>query len=100
MLTRTINLYTRSFSGLSWPVWRLAMVTLINRSGTMVIPFLTVYLTTIRQFTLTDAGWVMSCFGAGSVLGTLLGGRLTDRLGYYYVQFWSLLLGGIMFFVL
>ncbi|MCB0458347.1 MAG: MFS transporter, partial [Flavobacteriaceae bacterium] len=35
-----------------------------------------------------------------SVAGTYVGGYLTDRIGYYKVQFWSLLLTGLMFGVL
>ncbi len=100
MLHRTLKLYRDSFGGLSQDIWLLAMVTFINRSGTMVIPFMTVYLTQERQFTLTQTGWIMTCFGVGSVLGNLLGGRLTDRFGYYWVQFGSLLLTGLMFMML
>lgn len=66
----------------------------------MVLPFLTVYLTTQRGFTLEQAGWAMTCFGLGSVAGSFLGGKLTDKTGYYNVQFWSLLLGGVMFLLL
>ncbi len=100
MLHRTIQLYRNSFGGLSKDIWLLALVTLINRSGTMVIPFMTVYLTSQLHFSLGQAGWVMTCFGVGSVLGSLLGGKLTDTFGYYWVQFWALLLSGAMFLVL
>lgn len=100
MLARSIQLYRNSFSGLSREVWLLAVVMLINRSGTMVVPFLTIYLTQQLGFTLGQAGLVMSCFGAGSILGTFIGGRLTDRIGYYPVMFWSLFLGGAMFLLL
>ncbi|MBK6623134.1 MAG: MFS transporter [Saprospirales bacterium] len=100
MLARSIQLYRNSFSGLSREVWLLAVVMLINRSGTMVVPFLTIYLTQHLGFTLGQAGLVMSCFGAGSILGTFIGGRLTDRIGYYPVMFWSLFLGGAMFLLL
>ncbi len=100
MLHRTVNLYRNAFGGLSKDIWLLAFVTFVNRSGTMVVPFLTVYLTTKLQFSLTQAGWVMTCFGVGSVLGTLLGGKLTDKIGYYKVQFWSLVLSGIAFITL
>ena len=100
MITRTIAIYKNSFRGLSRPIWFLSLVMLINRSGTMVLPFLTIYLTTQLGFTLEQAGWAMTCFGLGSVAGSFLGGRLTDKIGYYHVQFWSLLLGGCMFLLL
>lgn len=66
----------------------------------MVIPFLSVYLTQVMGYSLGQAGWVMSCFGAGSVLGSYIGGRLTDRIGFYQVQFWSLLVSGLAFIAL
>ncbi len=97
MLRRTVNLYRNAFGGLSKDIWLLALVTFINRSGTMVIPFMTVYLTGQLHFTLPQTGWVMFCFGVGSVLGNLLGGKLTDKFGYYWVQFGSLVLSGLMF---
>lgn len=97
MLRRTVNLYRNAFGGLSKDIWLLALVTFINRSGTMVIPFMTVYLTGQLHFTLPQTGWVMFCFGIGSVLGNLLGGKLTDKFGYYWVQFGSLVLSGLMF---
>lgn len=43
---------------------------------------------------------MMAAFGMGAIIGALAGGRLTDKIGFYYVQFWSLFLNGIMFFVL
>jgi predicted MFS family arabinose efflux permease len=80
-------------------MWWLALVMFINRSGTMVIPFLTVYLTS-RGYSIAQAGYVMACFGGGSILGGYIGGRFTDRFGHYYVQVFSLLLNGVMFIVL
>jgi predicted MFS family arabinose efflux permease len=38
--------------------------------------------------------------GLGSVVGSYLGGFLTDKFSYYYVQFWSLLLNGFLFLLL
>ncbi|MBK6947779.1 MAG: MFS transporter [Haliscomenobacter sp.] len=99
-LRRAFSFYLRSFSGLSRDVWMLGFVSLINRSGAMVIPFLTVYMTQELGFTKPEAGLVMSCFGIGSVIGVYAGGQLTDRFGYYYVQLWSLLLTGAAFFLL
>ena len=99
MLQATVQLYRNAYSGLSRPVWWLALVMLINRSGAMVIPFLTVYLTQ-KGFTIGQAGYVMGAFGVGSIVGGYLGGRLTDRFGHFYVQAGSLLLNGILFIVL
>lgn len=81
-------------------IWLLAAVMFINRSGTMVIPFMSVYLTQSLHFSLPDAGLVVSCAGVGGILGVYLGGKLTDKLGHYYVQLVSLALGGLTFFVL
>ena len=99
MFQASVQLYKNAYSGIPRPVWWLALVMFVNRSGTMVIPFLTVYLTT-RGYTLTQAGYVMAAFGIGSILGSYLGGKLTDKFGPYYIQFFSLLLNGVMFVVL
>lgn len=97
MFVRALNIYRRSFAGLSKDIWLLSIITLINRSGAMVVPFLSVYLTQELGFTLQRAGLIMSCFGAGSVVGTFIGGKLTDRFGYYKVMFWSLFASGFVF---
>lgn len=89
--------YLDTFKGLSKEVWWLALITLINRAGTMVIPFLSLYLTKSLSFTIPDVGWIMSCFGLGSVLGSWLGGKLTDKFGYYKVMLFSLIGTGIAF---
>lgn len=68
------------------PMWWLALVTLMNRSGTMVIPFLTVYLTS-KGYTLGQAGFVMAVFGCGGILGGFLGGKLLDRYGFFTFDF-------------
>lgn len=92
--------YINTFKGLSNEVWWLALITLINRAGTMVVPFLSLYLTKKMNFTLADVGWIMSAFGAGSVLGSWLGGKLTDRIGYYKIMVFSLISSGILFIFL
>lgn len=92
--------YLLTFKGLTPSIWILSFVMFINRSGTMVIPFLTIYLTRELGFSLIDTGYVMSFFGLGSLLGTYIGGELTDRYGYYPVMIISLVLTGIMFVLL
>lgn len=99
-MSRIIQLYKNAFSGLSRPAWMLGLVMLINRSGTMVLPFLGIYLTSALGFNLEQTGIILSCFGIGSMAGSFLGGWLTDKFGHFYVQFLSLVIGGIIFILL
>ena len=89
--------YLDTFKGLSKEIWWLSLITLINRAGTMVIPFLSLYLTKDLGFSLSKVAWIMSAFGLGSVVGSWLGGKLTDLIGYYKVMVWSLLGTGFFF---
>ena len=99
-MSRIVQLYKNAFSGLSHAAWMLSLVMLINRSGTMVLPFLSIYLTQALGFNLEQTGIILSCFGIGSMAGSFLGGWLTDKFGHFYVQFLSLVLGGLLFVVL
>lgn len=67
--------------GLPRPFWALWSGTLVNRLGTMVMPFTGVYLTQARGVSVAGAGLVMAVYGAGSLISQLLGGWLTDRIG-------------------
>ena len=96
----TITLYKNSYGGLSRSTWLQSLVMLINRSGTMVVPFMTMYLTQEMGVGIGKAGFVMSLFGAGAIAGALAGGKITDKIGPYYVQLFTLIGGGIMFIVL
>jgi predicted MFS family arabinose efflux permease len=93
------RLYTNAYSGLSRETWFLSLVILINRSGTMVLPFMTMYATQRLGFTIVQAGIIMALFGAGSVVGAFIGGKVTDAFGYYNVQLFALFGGGVMFVV-
>jgi len=73
------------------------MITLVNRAGTMVIPFLSLYLTQSLGFTLENVGSIMTSFGLGSLVGAWIGGKLTDKIGYYKVMLLSLVATGILF---
>jgi predicted MFS family arabinose efflux permease len=99
MLARTISLYQNAYSGLSKSTWLLSLVMLVNRSGTMVIPFMTIYLTS-SGYSIGQAGLVMGIFGFGAVCGGFIGGRLTDRFGFQRVQWATLAGGGLLFMVL
>lgn len=88
----------RPYQGLSKEVWFMALTMFVNRAGAMVVPFLSLYLTNFLDFSLEKVGWIMSCYGLGSVAGVFIGGKLADRVGYYKVMYMSLLGTGLVFF--
>ena len=96
MLVKAISHLQDSFRGIPRAVWLLSAVSLINRSGAMVVCFITLYLTQSLHFDIRFAGYVMSCFGLGSVAGAYLGGYLTDKMGYHRVQLLTLLVSGVL----
>ncbi len=69
------------FGGLPRAFWWIWVGLLLNRAGVFVQPLLTFYLTLERGLGLTEAALVVSAYGAGSVVGSLLGGVAADRLG-------------------
>jgi predicted MFS family arabinose efflux permease len=90
-----VSLYRQAYSGLPRRAWLLALVQFVNRSGSMVLFFLTLYLTSRLGFTLARAGQVLGAYGFGALLGAWLGGVLCDRLGATAVQKLSLILVGL-----
>ena len=99
MLSATVNLYRNAYTGLTRRVWLLAIVMLINRSGTMVLAFMTLYINHIGYST-ELAGLVVGVYGIGSLVGAFIGGKISDRFGFYYTQFFSLFCGGLLFITL
>lgn len=100
MLRTAIHRYINNFKGFSREVWILAIITFINRAGTMVLPFLSKYLKEDLNFTYSQVGWIMVAFGIGSMLGSWLGGKLSDKIGFYKIMIFSLFTSGVMFFVI
>lgn len=96
-MKRLYHNYIETFKGLSLEVWWLSLITLINRAGTMVIPFLSLYLNESLNFSKDNVALIMMFFGVGSVGGSWLGGKLTDSIGYYKVMIFSLFLTGVAF---
>lgn len=98
MLKKAIHNYINNFRGFSREVWILALVTFINRAGTMVLPFLSKYLKEDLHFSYSQVGWIMVSFGLGSMLGSWLGGKLSDKIGFYKIMVFSLFSSGLLFF--
>lgn len=71
----------RGLRGLSREVWILSAASLINRAGTMVLPFLVLYLTKALGYSDTRAGAILALYGVMSLVASPLSGRLCDRYG-------------------
>ena len=79
-------------------VWILAFATLVNRMGTMVIPFMALYVTQALGYSAGRAGIVLALYGLGAIGAAPLAGRLCDRMGALPVMRGALVLsGGVMF---
>jgi MFS family permease len=97
MMLRIVNAYKNAFSGLSRENWLLSLVMLINRSGTMAVVFMSIYVTHILQRSIADAGLIITLFGVGAVAGSASGGYLTDKIGFRPVQIITSVIGGVLF---
>jgi len=75
----------------------MAATLLINRSGLMVMTFLALYLIQEFDYSVAEAGFVVSFYGWGSLLGVWLGGLLAERVGYLRIQFLALVSSGLVF---
>jgi len=98
MLGNAFERYINNFRGFSREIWILALITFINRAGTMVLPFLSKYLKEDLGFSYSDVGWIIVFFGLGSMLGSWLGGKLSDKIGFYRIMIFSLFTSGVLFF--
>ena len=99
-LPSPVTFYRESFSGLPRAVWLVALVAFVYRSGTMVLPFLALYLTSQKGLTAREAGGILSLYGVGSIGGSYLGGWLSDRIGSIQTQQASLCAAAVAFVML
>ena len=89
----------RGLGSLPREVWYLCLAILINRAGTMVLPFLTLYLTIERGFQPGSAGLVLTVYGICSIVTAPLSGRFSDKFGGLRIMKLSLVLSGLILFV-
>lgn len=97
---RILSLYRESFANIQRNVWILSIAMFINRSGSMVLLFTSLYLTKDLHFTIAEAGVALSFYGIGSVFGSYAGGWLTDRKNFFDIMFFSLIASGLILLLL
>lgn len=66
----------------------------------MVLPFMTIYCTQKLHFSISQAGSIMGLYGLGAIAGAFIGGKVTDKQGFYDLQVFALLSGGVLFMIL
>ncbi len=77
-------------------VWVQCAATLVNRAGTMVLPFLLLYLTRDLGLPPSSAGAIVALYGATALVTAPFAGRLCDRVGTHRMMTASLLLSGLV----
>ena len=88
----------RGLKDLPKSMWLLFAATLINRTGTMVLPFLAIYLTQKIGMTPERAGFVLAFYGLGALITSPVIGRMSDRMGSLRIMKFSLIASGLMMF--
>ncbi|HSD64781.1 MAG TPA: MFS transporter [Ignavibacteriaceae bacterium] len=84
----------KGVKGLSRDLWIIYIATLINRSGTMVLPFLALYLTSDLHEDAATAGMILTCYGLGSLITAPVMGKLSDKIGSITIMKLSLFFSG------
>ena len=68
----------RAYADLPVPVRLLCLGSFINRAGSFVFVFLTIYISEQLGFGITYAANCFGVFGLGSIISSLAGGQLAD----------------------
>lgn len=85
----------RTYGGLPKQTWLLCLAAFVNRAGSMVLPFMSIYLGKSFGCTIAEAGSVIAMYGIGSIIGSIAGGKLADRIGPVRVQILTLALTAV-----
>lgn len=89
----------RGVRGLPAAVWIVFATTLVNRAGTMVLPFMVLYVTSELGARAALAGSALTVYGIGGLVSGPIAGRLCDRFGPFAVLRGSLVLSGVLLLV-
>jgi predicted MFS family arabinose efflux permease len=98
MLRTVLRAYRSAYANLPRDIWMLSAILVVNRAGSMVLPFLSLYLTQVRGLPVAAAGRMLSLYGLGAIVGAWLGGWLSDRIGATRTQQVSLVISGFGYF--
>jgi MFS family permease len=89
----------RGLKNLPRGIWIICAATLVNRAGTMVLPFLVLYLTRTLGISPARAALSLTVYGLAALMAMPVAGRLTDKIGPLAVMKGSLVLSGLVLFL-
>ncbi len=80
-------------------IWMISSATLINRAGTMVLPFVALYARQELNVSTGDAGLVLAFYGIGALISSPFSGKLSDKIGSLKLMTISLISTGFFLFL-
>ena len=102
-MTRNLVHLLRPNGYFSLMAWVLAALLFINRLSSMVKLFMALYLRQELGLAIETVGWLLSAYGAGLLIGSMLGGLLSDHVrtarltaALFFVSMWVLILLGLV----
>lgn len=89
-----VNIYDL-FPRIPLRLWILSVIAFVNFLGYMVVPFLILYLTRVKGYSVESSGLLLTVFGLGGIAGSWAGGKLSDRIGAYNVLLLSFVFSAV-----
>lgn len=90
--------YLKHYKGISQNGWVILTANLINKTGSATALFLSIYLHMHLYYSLVVSGILIGSYGAGCILGSFLGGVLSDKVKPVFILILSLLISAIFFY--
>ena len=92
--------YISSYLGLSSACWQGIILSFAEAMFAGVCYFFSIYFVNELKINMVDAGLIMSCFGLGTIIGGLTGGKLSDKIDPALVSIGSLVIQACGYFAL
>jgi MFS family permease len=77
-----LNNIKKTYNEFPHRFWMVVLVTFVDRvGGTMLFPFFALYFTEKFNVGMTEAGIILGLYATAGMVGSMIGGALTDRFG-------------------
>ena len=99
-LTTALKSYVSSYQGLPSLAWQGIIICFIESTLIGICYFLSLYFVNELHIDIAKAGILMSFYGIGTVIGGLIGGKLSDRISPITVSIIGLLIQSFAYLIL